>query len=133
MAVKQPERRQAPWWVPIVMMCIGIVMMGISACSFVTGPALGAALAIGGSYVRGALTEQRLSSIEKKVDRLVEQGEKKIESDSKVSTTLEDHDRRMRSVEEDVKKLGERVNAQDTKLGTMAGFAAASTPQPVRK
>lgn len=110
--------RRTPWWLPIIAVIISVIMLGISACSMVLGPAFGAAVAVVGNYVtsstRSAVMENRLSSIESKVDRLVESNEKRLPVDGKIEVTVADHTHK-------IEVLEARAAKQETQYAEVLG------------
>lgn len=118
------ERRQAPWWVPMASLIVGIFALFISSCSMLLGPALAAVIAVGGNYAtnqtRSAVTEKELATIKddvkdvkSTVDMLTEQLTKREREDGKVESTLTEHDRRIKEASEKAEQaLVRATNAQ---------------------
>lgn len=122
---RQPQQHQPPHWLPYVMMTATLVGLLISGCSCVLGPVFGAVVAIGGTYVRGAVMEQRLTSIEGKVDKLVTQSESRAREDGKTESTLADYDRRISEAKDTANQALARAANAEKALAVVQGQSAA--------
>jgi hypothetical protein len=101
--VEERQRRQAPWWVPIVAVGISAVMLLLSTCGLVLGPVFGATVAVAGVYVtnqtRSAVTETKLEIISGDVKQIKDTLEKKNGSDGETKMAISNYGERIGNLE----------------------------------
>lgn len=108
------RERKTPWWIPVVGTAIAAVALMISGCGLMLGPAFGAGVAVVGNYVTNqtarARSEEKLGSIEKKVDKLVEYYEERLRSDGENKQRFENLESRVK----DAKDIADQALARAT-------------------
>ena len=118
------ERRGGGWFTPQLL--VSIFALFVAGTGLVLGPAFGAFVAVVGTYVtsqtRSAVTETKLTSIDTKVDRLVEQMSKKEKDDARTEEKMASYGKDIADMKEDnkvkdlkIQKLNEWVEGQKAK------------------
>jgi len=130
MAGRQPERRQAPWWIPIA-------SIAISSIGLVLGPCFGAGVAVIGTYVamqtKSAVTDTKLESIQGDVKIIKDQLQTKGHDEGKTEATLSDHERRLSNAERDITSLRDHDGQQERTIATIGGMTAADANNSIKK
>lgn len=123
------ERRQSPWWVPLI-------AIAISAVSMILGPCFGAGVAVLGNYVtnanRSVLAEAQqkqlsedMKSIRESLQKLVDQDKARVGSDATTMATFKEHENRIHQLEEDKKALEAHDGTQERTIAEIKGMIAA--------